>query len=31
MKSFKSKKSNHFSNAEKIYNIKSLKINDELD
>lgn len=31
IKSFKSKKSNHITNAEKIYNIKSLKINNELE
>tara|TARA_A100001015_G_C14701453_1_gene598459 strand:- start:197 stop:679 length:483 start_codon:yes stop_codon:yes gene_type:complete len=31
MSSFKSKKSNHVRNAEKIYNIKSLKINNKLE
>ena len=31
LKSFKSKKSSHVSNAEKIYKIKSLKINNELE
>ena len=31
MKSFKSKKSNHIINAEKIYKIKTLKINNELE
>ena len=31
MKSFKSKKSKHITNAEKIYKIKSLKINNELE
>ena len=30
LKSFKSKKSNHVSNAEKLYNISNLSINNEL-
>lgn len=31
MPSFKSKKSSHITNAERIYNIKTLKINNELE